>query len=70
MDVEATWRSIWYRQIWSKKMKAEIFLRYTLLPDPMASVYKYGRYLKYKFENDECLSKILNGKHGLEGKTD
>ena len=53
-----------------KRIKAEAFLRYSLLSELLQIVYKYGRSPEYKFKNDERLSKILNGKHGLQGKSD
>ena len=53
-----------------KKTKAETFLKYTLLSDLMKIVHRYGRHPNYDFDNDERLSKILNGKHGQEGKMD
>src|SRR5688572_28865219 len=35
----------------------------------MQIVYRYGRSPEYKFKNNEQLSKILNGKQGLHGKS-
>ena len=57
-------------KVQSKRIKAEVFLRYTLLTKLMSIVYTYGRNPDYDFASDERLAKILNGRYGLHGKTD
>ena len=52
----------------SREHKSEIFLRYTLLMDLMKVVQIYGRTPEYNFEQDEKLSKILNGRFGCNEK--
>ena len=47
------------------KIKAPVFLRYTLLLDLLELVHEHGNNLDYKFDKDVKFSKILNGKHGL-----
>jgi len=47
------------------KIKAPVFLRYTLLLDLLELVHEHGNNLDYNFDRHVKLSKILNGKHGL-----
>ena len=49
-------------------IKAELFLKYTLLLDVMTIVQKYGRKQDYNFDNDQNLSIVLNGPYGPKGK--
>src|SRR5207253_1223255 len=52
----------------ARHIKAEVFLKYTLLLDVMTIVQKYGRKQDYNFDNDENLLKVLNGPYGPQGK--
>ena len=52
----------------ARKQKAEIFLKYTVLMDLMSIVKNYKRNPSYKFEEDDKLKHILDGKYGLNGK--
>ena len=52
------------------RIKALVYLRYALLSDLLTLVKKYGNNPAYNFDQDVKLSKILNGKHGLQGKND
>jgi len=47
------------------KIKAPIYLKYTLLLELLTLVHEHGNNLDYNFDQDLKLSKILEGKHGL-----
>ena len=49
------------------KIKAPVYLRYALLSELLTLVHKHGNNLDYNFDRDVKLSKILEGKHGLQG---
>ena len=46
----------------SKKLKSELYLKYSLLVDLMKVVKKHGRKPSYDWDNDPDLSLIKNGK--------
>src|SRR5687768_3988396 len=52
----------------ARSIKAEIFLKYTLLMGMMTIVKNYGRQPNYNFEEDERLARIMNGNHGPRAK--
>jgi len=49
----------------ARKIKAEVFLKFSLLVQLMQIVKKFGRNDKYNFENDEKLAKIKSGMHSV-----
>ena len=52
----------------ARNIKAEVFLKYTVLTDLMSIVQKYGRKANYLFEADERLATIMKGHYGPKAK--
>ena len=50
------------RSVWrARRIKSEVYLKYTLLADLLHIVKRYGRNDGYNFEKDEKLTKIISG---------